>query len=297
MLKKFISFFIVLFFVCGLVLGISGCKQDIHTNEHNDFSADSIPDGNGETMNVILLAGQSNAHGCAYTEILNSKLESEEYQKYYLGFDVYINFIITGNSYSNGFVRTSLSIPRPDGMFGPEIGMAEILDDADEKYCIVKVAYGGTNLHTQWNPSSEDLYNVFISFTNECTDYLSQKNYNVKIIALCWMQGESDAFSGVAENYLQNTRSFVATAREELGDFAFIDAGISDSPYWVEYQTINNAKVTFSEEGEDNYYIDTIANGLTYNLEPTPESPDLAHYDSLSQIQLGHLFAEVILGL
>ena len=75
MLKKFISFFIVLLFVCGLVLGISRCKQDVHTNEHNDFSADSIPDGNGETMNVILLAGQSNAHGCAYTEILNSKLE------------------------------------------------------------------------------------------------------------------------------------------------------------------------------------------------------------------------------
>ena len=295
MLKKFISVFIVLILVSGISVGFSGCKNK--TTEHYDFSCDSIPDGNGEKLNVILLAGQSNAHGCAYTSILQSKLGSEEYEKYTSGFDVYINFVITGESYSNGFVKTSLSIPRSDGMFGPEIGMAEKLADADEKYCIVKVAYGGTNLHTQWNPASKDLYDIFIKFTNECTNHLSQKNYDVNIAALCWMQGESDASSGPAENYLQNTRAFVSAAREDLGDFAFIDAGISDSPYWVEYQTINNAKISFSEEAENNYYIDTIANGLTYTLEPTPESPDLAHYDSLAQIELGHLYAEIILSL
>ena len=39
-----------------------------------------------------------------------------------------------------------------------------------------------------------------------------------------------------------------------------------------------------------NAVIDTLAEGLTYNTEPI-EGADIAHYDSLSEIKLGHLFA------
>lgn len=294
---KLLSIITLFLLITPLICGLLGCNKKDHTVEHYDFSSDSIPDGEGQNINVILLAGQSNAHGCAYTEILESKLEVIEYEKYVNGFDVYLNYVITGQSYSNGFIRTSLSIERPDFMFGPEIGLAEKLAEDSEKYCIVKVAYGGTNLHTQWNPSSHDLYDVFIKFVNDCTTHLSEKNYNVNILALCWMQGESDACPKYAPNYLANTRNFVTAAREELGDFTFIDAGISDSPYWGEYQVINNAKIAFSNESNNSFFIDTIAEGLTYNQEPSPESPDLAHYDSLSQIKLGHLFANTILGI
>ena len=43
-----------------------------------------------------------------------------------------------------------------------------------------------------------------------------------------------------------------------------------------------------------NVIIDTISEGLTIFKEPY-EQPEIAHYDSLSQIKLGHLFAEAII--
>ena len=74
----------------------------------------------------------------------------------------------------------------------------------------------------------------------------------------------------------------------------FIDAGISSSPYCLPaYDLVNDAKVKFSELSELNIYFSTIANGLTTLYEPDYD-PDLGHYDSLSEIKLGHLFAQEI---
>ena len=42
-----------------------------------------------------------------------------------------------------------------------------------------------------------------------------------------------------------------------------------------------------------NRVIDTISEGLTCSNEPS-DNPDIAHYDSLSEIKLGHLFIENI---
>ena len=75
---------------------------------------------------------------------------------------------------------------------------------------------------------------------------------------------------------------------------AFIDGGISDSSLWEEYEEVNKQKREFANENENNIYVDTIKAGLTYNFEPY-ESPDIAHYDSLSMIQLGHLLGEEII--
>ena len=40
-----------------------------------------------------------------------------------------------------------------------------------------------------------------------------------------------------------------------------------------------------------NVLVDTISEGLTCSGEPEG-NPDMAHYDALSEIKLGHLFAE-----
>ena len=47
----------------------------------------------------------------------------------------------------------------------------------------------------------------------------------------------------------------------------------------------------FSEESELNRYFSTIENGLTTMNEPY-DNPDLGHFDALSEIRLGELFAE-----
>ena len=50
-------------------------------------------------------------------------------------------------------------------------------------------------------------------------------------------------------------------------------------------------KRKFSEESELNRYFSTIENGLTTMNEPY-DNPDLGHFDALSEIRLGELFAE-----
>ena len=141
-----------------------------------------------------------------------------------------------------------------------------------------------------------ELYEAAINFTKTSLDYLISKNYDIQIDAICWMQGESDANPTLSKRYYTNIKNFVKFLRRDLSSYQktidFIDAGISDSPYWTQHERVNNAKLKFSNEDEHNYYFDTIDAGLHYNQEPV-EGPDMAHYDSESEILLGKLFASV----
>ena len=73
---------------------------------------------------------------------------------------------------------------------------------------------------------------------------------------------------------------------------ALIDATIAESPsYWVYYDFVNESKRKVDAASDMNVLIDTTAAGLTCLYEPQPV-PDIPHYDSMSQIKLGNLFAE-----
>lgn len=291
---KRIRVFAILMILCGVML--LGCSNKNINTLNLDFNFtinDNLDDGNGENVKVILLAGQSNATGVAYHSILKEKVSEDQYNKYCNGqSNVYINYNTeNGTNKSDGFVHTNVE---SYVIYGPEIGLSERLGEEKEKYFIIKYSYGGSNLYEHWKKENECLYKGLITFTNQSIQYLKDKNYNPTIIAMCWMQGESDAFGQTSKKYYNNTKKFVSEIREEFGNIRWIDAGISDSPYWEKYKTINDGKIKFSKLSDNNYYIDTIKEGLTYNQEPIDE-PDLAHYDSLSQIKLGHLFAEKIL--
>ena len=115
------------------------------------------------------------------------------------------------------------------------------------------------------------------------------------------MQGESDSFSvDNATDYAQNLVNFIEDTRKRLDKYssndgiAFIDAYIADNPmYWVYCDLINESKQEVSSLSELNIVIDTNSYGLTCSNEPE-ENVDMAHYDSMSEIKLGHLFAEYI---
>lgn len=269
---------------------------------------DTLPDGEGKKVTVILLGGQSNASGCSSDEYLKNNVSAEQYDEYNNGYDnVYINYYVTGSNISNGFVRCGARQGEAGTHFGPELGIADKLNEEypDRTFFIIKCAWGGTNLYDQWrSPSSigetGDLYLSFVKFVNASLEYLESKNYDVEIEAMCWMQGESDSFSKIiAENYEKNLTAFIADIRSEFEEYsapdgiAFIDAYISDSQYWVNYAIVNESKQAVADSSPMNAVIDTISAGLTYKDEPVG-TPDLAHYDSLSQIKLGHLFAEAI---
>ena len=147
------------------------------------------------------------------------------------------------------------------------------------------------------------MYGRFIKYVKKQMDNLKSKGYVPSIKAFCWMQGEGDSYEGYYDVYYDNTKEFVTNVREDLKEYnskeiPFIDAGINNSKdptsgalIWQYYKKVNEAKEQFASESENNIYIDTIAAGMHTNEEPF-DNVDAAHYDTESQVQLGHLFAE-----
>lgn len=266
---------------------------------------DTLPDGEGKTVRVILLGGQSNASGCSLDEYLQKNVSAQKYEEYSAGYDnVYINYL-AGDHMSEEFVKCSTLQGELDGAFGPELGLAEKLHEMypDEDFVIIKCAWGGTNLYEQWlSPSSDGktgtLYKQFVKFVKTSINYLEEKNYNVVIEAMCWMQGESDSFLvESATNYGEHLNNFIEDIRKEFSKYAskngiaFIDAYIADLPmFWVYGDDVNAGKREVAKLSDNNFLVDTIAEGLVTDKEPF-EQPDVPHYDSTSQILLGHLFA------
>ena len=128
--------------------------------------------------------------------------------------------------------------------------------------------------------------------------YLRSKGYEVSIEGMCWMQGESDSFFvETAIDYEENLNNLIGDIRKKLSSYAaqdgiaLVDAFIADNPvYWVYCDLVNASKQAVADASPLNVVIDTNAAGLTCANEPE-EAPDMAHYDSLSEIKLGHLFA------
>ena len=176
----------------------------------------------------------------------------------------------------------------------------------NETFFIVKCAWGGTNLGSQWlSPSSEgqtgELYTSFVAYVQASLGYLESKNYDIEIEGMCWMQGESDACSiGYAVEYEENLKNFIFDIRSRFASrasddgIAFVDACIAATPsLWTYYSTVNRAKKVVADSSPMNALVNTVEHGLSVSMEPAG-SPDMAHYDSLSEIKLGNLFAEEV---
>ena len=299
--KRIIIMFAALLLV--LVFGVFAVVN-YYVRLANTGLKNAIPYGFGKEARVIILAGQSNAEGFSQLAYLKKTTTPEQYARYEKGFDnVYVNDFTTAEEKWGGFVRCKAGERAPDGFFGPELGLAERLSELypDETFFIIKFAWGGTDLANLWRaPSSGgeigQLYSGLIEHVAKSIEFLTLKNYDVKIEAMCWMQGESDAEDiARAAEYESNLAHFVSDVRAALADHAapggigFVDAYISRS--WEHYKTVNAAKQEIADTSPMNVVIDTIAMGLTVTKEPEKE-PDTAHYDAGSEIKLGHLFAE-----
>lgn len=263
---------------------------------------DSLTAKDNESINVVLLYGQSNATGFTasncYKEINEEKYNNLNSE---FGGKVFINYNCEnfGNA-SNGFVPVKFGQGVSTEYFGPEIGIADVLSQKSQnKTFIIKYTYGGTGLNDLWldgNGGRGDLYNFSVKYTLASLKHLKDKGFMPNILGICWMQGENDAVEGNHNKYYENTKNFVSYYREdyknEQKDIKFIDAKISDS--WSHYKTVNEAKQKFANDSDLNYLVDTIELGLTVNKEPTPKDPDKAHYDSESMVVLGNAFGNYL---
>lgn len=307
-MKRRRTFALILTLILSIVLAF--CIFIYMRDEDYDIThviKDTLPDGEGKKATVILLGGQSNASGCSRDEYLKKNVTPEEYAEYEAGYDnVYINYYVSGSNISEEFVKCGARQGEKGGYFGPELGIADKLNELypDRTFFIIKCAWGGTNLHEQWlSPSSigktGNLYKTFVTYVNTSLEYLESKNYDIEIEAMCWMQGESDSVRlKDAKDYSHHLKNFIRDIRNEYEEYAsddgiaFIDAYIADNhAYWTYCDELNESKRRVASSSKLNAIVDTISAGLTVTGEPE-DSPDLAHYDSLSELKLGHLFAE-----
>ena len=302
-------FLITLSIISILIIGLLICFGICNNDKNHYFVNDTLKDGNGQSAKVILLAGQSNASGCSLDQYLKKNVSESKYQEYEEGYDnVYINYYSTNMNVSREFVKCRNKQGDTNEMFGPELGLAEELNKKypDQLFFIIKFAWNGSNLYNQWkSPSSfgstGKLYKEFIQYTKTSLEYLVMKNYDISIEGICFMQGESDSYvESIAKKYEYNLTNFIYDLRCEFAEYssadgiAFIDACIADNPsLWIHCKTINDAKANVAKSSEQNVLIDTNLYGLTCVYEPV-RTPDTAHYDSLSQIKLGQLFAQHI---
>lgn len=303
--KEILKFMNRLFITISLAssLLLSACNSNNAPIDDTTSSSSEIDN----TAQVVVLLGQSNMEGHTWSNYL-TKTMPDKAKEFADGYeDVKISFHNSGDYTSlNQFVPVKLGQGLNINRFGPEVGIAESVHNADKKNVfLVKYAIGATSLSGHWiSPSSKkgggSLYNSAVSYVLECMDKLEDMGYYPEIKAICWMQGEDDSNGSQYNNYYTYTKNFIKDLREDwklymdLDGIGFLDAGIAAIDTWKEHEIINNAKKQNALEDDLSDYIDTNAAGLKTNFEPVG-AVDIYHYDSDSMIKLGRLFANVLL--
>ena len=227
----------ILIFICLLC---SACAKENNSAEATDETvvlnmnaeyrlSTKLPRGNGQRAKVILLLGQSNASGSSIVSYLEKNSAPADFARYSAGFpSVLINYCIDDhNACSEGeFGKVDLTCGAANGFFGPEVGMADGLSSAypDETVFILKYTMSGYSLHHHWLSAGQrgSIYHAFLPFVTENMEHLSRLGYDVRIGAICWLQGESDAIYRTPEEvYIERMRKFRDDLVREVGIEAF----------------------------------------------------------------------------
>jgi len=110
---------------------------------------------------------------------------------------------------------------KPEGGFGPEVGLARTLRAKEGKSpAIVKVAFSGTGLTTDWNPedtgASGACYHALVNETRKAIAAAQSQGTSLRLRAVVWIQGESDATPATAPHYETNLRHMLTRLRSDL---------------------------------------------------------------------------------
>jgi hypothetical protein len=118
---------------------------------------------------------------------------------------------------------------QPSGGFGPEMGLArELVRTQATPLAIIKVAFSGTHAAGDWNPKlaassqqpTEDdsrgaCYRSLVEEVRRALDAL-RPEYEPNLVALVWVQGESDANAQRAGEYQQHMAAMITSLRSDL---------------------------------------------------------------------------------
>lgn len=261
----------------------------------------------GKKAKVIIMIGQSNIEGWSHSRFVKDKLGEEQYNLLNSG----APNVKISNWKSNPnalFTDVHFGLGMNSDRFGPEIGITQKLKTVDETFYIAKYCYGGTNLAEEWASFSRNIAtgDKFLAAVNHiclALNNLVKENIAFEVSAILWMQGGSDTGDTSWTNaYYNNEVCLTNDFRSLLGGMS-ADIGI----HWIDTLItdegsqsatgnrllVDQAKIRHMEEDPLGSIVDTRDCGLIKTEEP--ETPDLPHYDSLSELKLGEMMGDALL--
>lgn len=110
---------------------------------------------------------------------------------------------------------------KPEGGFGPEMGFARELRAREGRpLAIVKAAFSGTALMQDWNPDDAGptgaCYRALVTETKAAIAAARAQGLTLRLRALVWVQGESDATKTAAPDYAKNLSHLLTRLRADL---------------------------------------------------------------------------------
>ena len=170
-----------------------------------------------DPLRVFILAGQSNMVGGGLLGELPPSLDS-------LQTDVLYSWRLrtTQTVASDEWVALQhyASAPPAGVSYGPELSFGRQLADAlPDQIAILKLAANGTNLHTDWDPTTGDVYEQMFAYADAALAQLVADGMTPSVAGLIWVQGTSDAGTiANATNYEANLNDLIAAVRQRFTD-------------------------------------------------------------------------------
>lgn len=261
------------------------------------------------TVDLILVAGQSNAVGfdAKPSELPADEVDEkvlfwwrcgdpppDEHDSRSMSRWTHLQPQPLGNPIQPRQGRQYGNFAQPTGGFGPEIGLARTLrKKSDRKLAIVKAAFSGTGVRKDWDPNDKGpngaCYRALVSETKAAIAAAKADGINLKLRALAWVQGESDANANDAEHYEKALSDMLTELREDLGTPELIAMLAVNTRFGGGKNTylpkVIEAQESVAAAQSNTVYVDTSAASIANNV----------HYDAAGTLEVGRMFAEALL--
>jgi hypothetical protein len=251
--------------------------------------------GRAESIDLYVMAGQSNIYGILGREELPSDLAAPQD----IPFKFSMQYVPTRNFVSDGFIDLQpLSNLGPQYLlstFASELTFGQAMrQQSARKIAILKVAANATTLVVDWNPAiPTSLYNPLTSTTNEAMIELADLGYQPSVKGVVWVQGENDAQTATdANNYRDNLSGFLDALRTEAFFSADVPVVVNQLHTATNIRfaaTVRNAQAAAIAGRVDNVHL--------LNNDDLTLYVDGIHYSATMQLEVGKRLADFYLSV
>ncbi len=186
----------------------------------------------------------------------------------------------------------------PSGGFGPEVSLARKLKQRDlrlgrkRELAVVKVAFSGTSVADDWDPSGEGkrgaCYRALVEEIRSAKLLAEAEGMTVNFRGLAWVQGESDANANDAPKYAERLKTMFETLRHDI-QAEHLPILVSVNVHFLEgknkfMRDIIAAQKRVGHELRDCRYVDTSDAAIANPY----------HFDSQGTLEVGKRFASAL---